>query len=268
MAKHVHQAAVHRSALAGVQALSLYSDHSFPRHSHDQYGIGIMTSGAQRSWSAIGEVESAAGDVIMLNPGEMHDGVPAARAARGWKIMYFDPQLIAREVADEMTGGELIIQPVARDARLARQVLRLFAHLERPVADRLATEESLVACLMHVMHKHRVGRAETRCASPSVAAAIRRLDAAPDAPTSLAELAALSGISRFQLLRGFASEVGTTPHAYLVQRRVKLARQHLAAGQSPVEAAALAGFADQSHMTRAFVRHFGVTPARYKAALT
>lgn len=227
-----------------------------------------MTSGAQRSWSVLGQVESAAGDVIMLNPGELHDGVPAARGARGWKIIYFDPRLIAREIADEISGGEFLIKPVARDRRLARQVLRLFANLERPVADSLATEESLVACLMHVMHKHRVGRAETRCASPSVAAAIRRLDAAPGAPASLAELAALSNISRFQLLRGFAREVGTTPHAYLVQRRVRLVRQYLAAGRSPGEAATLAGFADQSHMTRAFARHFGVTPARYQAAIS
>jgi AraC-like DNA-binding protein len=83
----------------------------------------------------------------------------------------------------------------------------------------------------------------------------------------LAELAELSGVSRFQLLRGFACEVGATPHAYLVQRRVGLARQLLAAGQSIVDAAINAGFADQSHMTRAFVRQFGVTPGRYVAAM-
>jgi AraC-like DNA-binding protein len=33
------------------------------------------------------------------------------------------------------------------------------------------------------------------------------------------------------------------------------------------EAALIAGFADQSHMSRAFVRQFGVTPGRYQAAL-
>jgi AraC-like DNA-binding protein len=248
--------------------MTLFSDHSFPRHSHDQYGIGVMTSGAQRSWSVIGQVEAAAGDVIMLNPGEMHDGRPADRSARGWKILYFDPLLIARELADEITHGEFLIQPVARDPRLSRQVLRLFAQIERPVTDHLAVEESLVACLMHVMHKHRVGRGRTTCASAAVVMAIRRLDEAPEAPASLAELAALSGVSRFQLLRGFAREVGTTPHAYLVQRRVCLARRHLSEGKSPGEAATLAGFADQSHMTRAFVRQFGITPARYKAAIS
>jgi AraC-like DNA-binding protein len=80
-------------------------------------------------------------------------------------------------------------------------------------------------------------------------------------------LAALAGVSRFQLLRAFRRETGITPHAYLIQRRVSAARRLLAAGEIPAQAAAAAGFSDQSHMTRAFVRYLGVTPARYRAAL-
>ena len=95
----------------------------------------------------------------------------------------------------------------------------------------------------------------------------RRLDDVPEAPATLADLAALAGVSRFQLLRGFARATGVTPHAYLLQRRVRLARQLLIAGRAPAEAAQEAGFADQSHLTRAFRRQFGVTPARYRAAL-
>ena len=75
-------------------------------------------------------------------------------------------------------------------------------------------------------------------------------------------------MSRFQLLRGFTRDVGITPHAYLIQKRIGLCRRLLAAGQSLADAALLAGFADQSHMTRAFVRQFGITPGRYKSALT
>jgi AraC-like DNA-binding protein len=131
----------------------------------------------------------------------------------------------------------------------------------------LAAEESLLCCLMRIVEKHQVTGACGPCPSRPVRKAIQRIDAAPELPTTLAELAALSGVSRFQLLRGFAHEVGTTPHAYLVQRRVRLARQLLAAGRSPATAAMLAGFADQSHMTRAFVRHVGITPGRYKAAV-
>jgi AraC-like DNA-binding protein len=262
----MHRVEQHRSGISGIEAMTLFSNHTFPRHSHDQFGIGIMTFGAQRSW-IIGQVESEAGDVIMVNPGEMHDGMPVDGVARGCRILYLDPGLVAREIADETTDAELIVRPVARDPQLARDVIRLFAELERPAQDGLAAEESVLRCVMRVLHRHGVHGARAAGGSPPVMKAIRRLDAAPEVPTSLAELAALSGISRFQLLRGFVREVGTTPHAYLVQRRVRLARQLLAAGRSPADAAILAGFADQSHMTRAFVRQFGITPGRYKAAI-
>lgn len=246
--------------------MTLLSDRAFPRHSHDQYGIGIMTSGAQRSWSAIGQVESVAGDVIMVNPGEMHDGAPIGGGARSWRILYLDPALVAREVGDDANAGELMVRPVARDAQLASRVVRLFAQLEQGCPDPLAVEESLSSCLMLVLHKHEVGGPRRAGASPSVLKAIQRLDAAPEITVSLPELAALSGVSRFQLLRGFAREVGVTPHAYLIQRRVCLVRRLLIAGHTPAAAAVAAGFADQSHMTRAFVRQFGITPARYQAA--
>jgi AraC-like DNA-binding protein len=263
----MHRVEQHRSGIPGIEALTLFSNHAFPRHSHDQFGIGIMTSGAQRSWSVIGQVESKAGDVIMVNPGEMHDGMPVDGAARGWRILYLDPALVAREIADETTDAEPVFRPLARDPQLAREVIRLFTHVQNPAPDHLATEESLARCLLRVLHRHEVHGPRAARASPAVLKAIRRLDAAPEVPTSLAELAALSGVSRFQLLRGFAREVGATPHAYLVQRRVRLARQLLAAGRSPADAALLTGFADQSHMTRAFVRQFGITPGRYQAAI-
>lgn len=267
MAGRTHRVQPHRSGLPGIEAMTLFSDHAFPRHAHDQFGIGIMTSGAQRSWSVVGAVESEAGDVIMVNPGEMHDGLPVGGAARGWRILYLDPARLAREIADETAGGDLTVRPVARDPDLARHVRRLFAQLAAPRPDGLAAEESLACCLMRVLDRHGVGGPRGAGASPSVAKARRRLDAAPEIPDSLADLAALSGVSRFQLLRGFAREVGTTPHAYLVQRRVRLVRRLLAEGRSPAEAALQAGFADQSHMTRAFLRQLGITPGRYRAAI-
>ena len=124
----------------------------------------------------------------------------------------------------------------------------------------------MLRSLMHVLRRHGLARPSSSGPSPYVAKAIERLDSAPETSVSLAELAALSGVSRFQLLRGFAREVGITPHAYLMQRRVRLARQLLANGQTPVQAAIQAGFADQSHMTRVFVRQLGITPSRYRAA--
>jgi AraC-like DNA-binding protein len=246
--------------------MTMLTEHAFPRHSHDQFGIGVMTSGAQRSWSVIGEVESEAGDVIMLNPGEMHDGAPMG-GARGWHILYLGPALVAREIADDVSR-ELVIRPVARDPALAVHVVQLFKQFQSPRPDSLVAEESLLCCLMLASQKHGVDGPLSTRRSPSVSKAIERLEQAPELSVSLSELATISGVSRFQLLRGFFREIGTTPHAYLVQLRVRLARRYLAGGKSLAEAALSAGFSDQSHMTRAFVRQFGVTPGRYKAAIT
>ena len=247
--------------------MTLVSNHHFPRHSHDQFGIGVIEFGAQRSWSGVGPVSASAGDVIMANPGEMHDGAPLDGGARGWRIIYLDPALMSREVEEEAVGTVEVVRPVARDPLLARHFARLFACLTAEQPDRLARDENLLRSLMCLLRRHGMVKPPPTRRLPCVAKAIRRLNSSPDSQVSLAELAALSGVSRFQLLRGFAREMGITPHAYLIQRRVCLVQRLLADGQTPAQAAIQAGFADQSHMTRAFVRQMGTTPSRYRSAI-
>jgi AraC-like DNA-binding protein len=84
-------------------------------------------------------------------------------------------------------------------------------------------------------------------------------------PPSLAELAALSGLSRYQVLRRFEREYGLPPHAWLIQQRLERARGWIRAGSSLADAAVRSGFADQSHMTRDFARIFGYTPGAWRA---
>ncbi len=44
----------------------------------------------------------------MVNPGEMHDGTPVGGAARGWRILYLDPALVAREIAGDNVTRETV----------------------------------------------------------------------------------------------------------------------------------------------------------------
>ena len=80
---------------------------------------------------------------------------------------------------------------------------------------------------------------------------------------SLDELAALSSLSPWHFLRTFRDETGLPPHAYLTQLRVRTAERLLREGYTPSQAAAEAGFADQSHLTRWFRRIVGATPAAF-----
>jgi len=57
-----------------------------------------------------------------------------------------------------------------------------------------------------------------------------------------------------------------SPSSSWPQLRLRAARALLDAGRSPASVAVEVGFADQSHLTRWFVRSFGITPARYATA--
>lgn len=262
-----HRSRAFRTAIPGVEALALLSDTRFPRHAHDQFGIGVMYLGGHRSWSSIGLIEAKAGDAIMTNPGEMHDGSPVHCAIRGWNMLYFTPARVAYELADE-TGGELeIVRPAVSDPCLTRFFVQAFTRATTLDIDPLAVEEGCLLLLQHVLSRHGTWRSMAKNPSPDVAKARQRLDDAPEQPTTLAELAALVETSRFQLVRAFNRELGVTPHAYLLQRRVQTVRRLLIAGRTLSEAALEAGFADQSHMTRLFTRQLGISPGRFRDAL-
>jgi AraC family transcriptional regulator len=81
----------------------------------------------------------------------------------------------------------------------------------------------------------------------------------------LEELASQVGYSRGHFLKMFRTTTGTSPHQYLVQRRVERAKALLSAGQLPLtEIAVTCGFSNQSHFSAEFRRRVGTSPAHYR----
>jgi len=256
--------AFHAYPLAGIDAMSAATARAFPRHTHDQYGIGVVDAGGHASWSGRGQVEAGPGHFICVNPGEVHDGRAIGGRARAWRILYFEPTVLAGLCTDILAGTQrsfTFTAPVFADRSLHRSfddafrycagggtlscetaVLRLVSRLGVHSSTRLVSDEGPTACIRRVLG---------------------RIDADPAAPLTLVALAREAGLSRYQLIRGFARALGLTPHAYILQRRISLAQRLIRAGRELAEVATEAGFCDQSHLTRCFVRQFGVTPRRY-----
>ncbi len=247
------------SALPGLQAIAAESSRSFPRHMHDVFGIGVMDRGGQRSASGRGEVEAVRGDVITVNPGEVHDGVAMRGEARAWRMLHLAPALLS----DDAPGFELT-RPVLSDPALRLGFDRLFTAVVEG-DDALALEQGVLQLLRDAPGA-RAPESPQRVAPAAMERARARIaDDCIHAPT-LAELAREAGLSRYQLLRGFAAAFGLPPHAWLQQCRLSRARRLITQGRALADAAAGAGFSDQSHMTRAFVRFLGFTPGAYAAA--
>ena len=247
-----------------VTAVIASSALSFARHSHDEYGIGVMLAGAQRSWSGRGHVEAGAGDLITVNPGEVHDGM-AIGGSRKWAMLYLDTRKVSAIAADIHEGRRNeaeFINPVFRNAAASHRFAAAYAAHES--GNEAAMDEQLILLLAGMLGDAIVPEARV----PSRIGQIKeRIDDDPAGFHPLDELAQISGSSRFKTLRGFTALTGLTPRAYIIQRRLERAKALIRGGVGLAEAGCEAGFADQSHFHRAFVRRFGMTPGAYAAAM-
>jgi AraC-like DNA-binding protein len=260
-----------RCGIADVEAVESDTCHVFPRHTHQQFGIGVITRGAQKSHSGRGMVEAGCGDTITVNPAEVHDGAPIGDAGRSWKMLYFAPSLIARATRDVSSGNTKTYefsQPVIRDTRVSDLFRELFATVTSPTKEEAAFHgEELLLILVPAIMGDQVGFERTHSIPKGVFKAKELVDDNPVVPITLFDLARESGLSQFQVLRGFVRLTGLTPHAYIVQCRINAARRMIARGTRLAETALACGFADQSHMTRIFVRKYGISPAAYANAV-
>ena len=87
-----------------------------------------------------------------------------------------------------------------------------------------------------------------------------------DPHLDMANLADLVGLSASALHRRFKGQYGLSPMRYLTEQRMERAARLLASGDMPLaELGFSVGYGDQSAFTRAFRRHHGMPPARYRA---
>ena len=82
---------------------------------------------------------------------------------------------------------------------------------------------------------------------------------------TLTDLAGVAALSPFHFSRAFAAATGAPPYAYLMGRRVALARRHFAAERMSVDEVRTAcGFRTDAQFVRMFKRVTGATPTRYR----
>lgn len=270
-----HRCRVFGSPWQGVYCTIIESARHYGRHWHATYGLGLLEHGAQSSASGRGNVDAYAGDLITTNPGEVHDGRPLGGPSRRWRIVYLEPAVIAsmQDHPGATSAPDVeITRPVIKDTRLRRALQRLFARLEDwnvgrclTGAEVLACEESLVQTCALLLHRHATTAPTCEARGDVRLVRDRLADDLLEAPT-LYDMAMMAGLSKYQLLRRFEKAYGVPPHAWLLLQRAERARGLIRDGSSLALAAASCGFADQSHMTRIFVRQFGFTPGAWQRA--
>ena len=236
----------------------------FDRHFHDTFSIGVVTSGVNAFSYRGARVEVPVGSICIADPGEIHDG---GLAGAPWSYVdIFLPQDVLRTLLRE-EGSEsepafpagVIDEPGACAAMAA--FLRAADHAGEDV------DELAVLALGRLVRRHAVNRPPPTpdVRPPRIARrAVEMIRDLGGRDTSLSDLARETNASRFRVIRAVSQTVGLAPVAYMIQLRVEHAKRLIRDGTPIAEAALEAGFADQSHLTRAMKRRWGVTPGTLK----
>ncbi|MFY2562886.1 helix-turn-helix domain-containing protein [Corallococcus terminator] len=88
-----------------------------------------------------------------------------------------------------------------------------------------------------------------------------------DGALGLEPLAGVVGLSPSHFARSFKRATGSTPHRFVLTRRLERARELLTTTALPLgEVAQATGFSSQSHFTALFRARHGATPARFRGA--
>lgn len=157
-----------------------------------------------------------------------------------------------------------VLPPITRisgELAAADRALRAGAAIDPDSLALQLVEAVLVAC----------GGEATTARPPSsrdrdhVAAALDAIDASPEEPWSLGDLAALVGASPFHFARAFRAITGTTPHRYVVSARLRRAAASLLDTQRRISDIAFdVGFGDLSNFVHTFRREMGMTPRDFR----
>lgn len=238
--------------------------HAFEPHTHEAFGLGAIESGVERFRYAGSELLAPPDSIVLMNPDVLHTG--RAETAGGWRyrMVYIAPDTLAELSGDAHWWFADAV--VDHDRSRARRISALLAALWR-AREPLAIDSLLLQLVGELRPHARIAQAAHEDAAVRFAPVIDYMRAHLDRRLRLEDLATVAGLSPFHFLRRFQAQHGVTPQQMLMALRLFVAKQRLAAGEAPAQVAAATGLADQAHLTRAFVRRYGVTPARYQRQL-
>src|SRR6476646_4901068 len=214
--------------IAGIREVfhGRFTDHAYPKHTHDVWTLFIVDDGAIRY-----DLERRAGGadtsmVSILPPHVVHDG--RAADARGFtkRVLYLETSVI-----DAALIGAAVDDPVLHAAGFRSRVAALHDSLIR-ADDALEAETRLAFIAERIRSALGGGGGGTGRPTDELAEQLRaHLDSRLFEPTTIADAAAELGASPTQLARSFSATFGIAPHAYVLGRRLEAARARILDGE-------------------------------------
>lgn len=251
----------HLAAIPGVELYHAHIAHfAFEPHTHEAFGIGTIEWGAERFRYRGTDHVAAVNSLVTMNPDELHTGEAESHGGWRYRMIYLEPDLLERMTGVKQWWFNEVERHDPLRAQATGRIIYDLWHQTDPLA-----QQGLVLDLIDTFRpyaRHGGRQPPTRQT---------RFDRVREYvyenymhAVGLEELAQEAALSPYHFLRQFKAHFHVTPHQMLMAVRLWRAKQFLTNGMPAAEVAIATGLSDQSHLTRAFTRRYGITPVRYQ----
>jgi AraC family transcriptional regulator len=234
-----------------------------PSHYHERDCLAVVLEGSVDKAFAGSRCQLAASTAVTMPAGERH----LDRFERGGaQMLVIEPEPGARK--HEQPYGVLFDQVnQVRDSWVPPLAWRIQVELHHPDAVSALAIEGLVLELLAASARCRVSERDGSSPPRWLRVARDYLHDSVGEQLGVTDLAAVAGVHPAHLARSFRAHYGTPIGAYARRLRIDWSATQLARSDAPLrDIAHNAGFSDQSHFTRVFKRHTGLTPGQYRQA--
>lgn len=255
---------VHAPAGRGIDRIEArFNGNGYALHRHDTYALGITIAGVQTFQYRGSARFSLPGNTIIIHPDEVHDGGAGTEQMLHYRMLYLPPERLL-DVAHGRCGLPFVTEPILSDRALQQSLIDALHDLDAVPSELLL--DDIIARLHTLLWRHADSNIPSirSLAYNAVLQCREYLSENTEKVVSSADLERVSGLDRYTLARHFRALLGTSPHRYLIMRRLQKSRDMIVSGdENFASIAAACGFADQSHLTRQFKASFGMTPGRW-----
>ncbi|MBN1142929.1 MAG: helix-turn-helix transcriptional regulator [Bacteroidales bacterium] len=233
----------------------------FPLHRHKSISLGMVIKGSRMLTINLNDYIIAEGDVFIINSEEPHAIGETQNPGHDYIVLSFAPALIRQNAGT----GNLQFENIVGSDLLAGNLERLF---HKAMTGTLQKTDMNIEWLISEMHCFRKKEPSVALVKDNRLEKVKTmLDQSLAEPHLLDTLADKAAISAFHMSRLFKTQTGMAPHQYLLDNRLRQAREFLESGQTVSDIAIAAGFYDTSHFIRHFSRYYGVTPQVYQQGI-
>lgn len=242
-----------------------YTQFAFSRHYHLDFHIGLITHGEQK-FNHNGKTNHVGhGQIVIMQPDELHDGKSTLEAGYQTRVFAIDPAWF-QQLTDlqHPTHSLAFKQSIVSNTALFNHLKQTHCRLSTSHISQLEKDCLPFDGLYQLLEQFSTTKSISNYSLgvQSIHTLKEYLLEHLDQPVRLEQLSNLCHLSPTQFQRHFKNQMHITPYAWLYRLRLEQAMKLLQSGLSSTDVAYRVGFYDQAHFAKAFKQTYGVPPSQ------